>query len=535
MTLYIGTNGNDTLTGLDDVSDELNGKLGDDVLIGGGGKGFDWALYSDAPTAVTVNLLTGTSTGGDGNDTLDGIEGVIGSNHNDTLTGNDNYNALWGGKGDDTLIGGNGGAELRGGSGNDVLQGGKGWDWVFYEDASSSVTVNLVLGTATGGSGNDTLSGIEGIVGSGHSDTLTGDANDNYLNGKDGDDSLIGGNGNDSLDGENNNDVLKGGNGDDTLRGGLGDDVLQGGSGFDSADYIDAISPVTVSLVTGTAAGGAGSDTLSGIENIYGSFYDDTLTGNGNNNYLAGLDGNDLLQGGNGHDSLYGGNGHDRLVGGLGDDTLNGEDGNDTLNGGIGADTMTGGLGNDSYVVDNNVDILIENPAEGTDKISSSVTYTLPANVENLTLTGALAINGTGNDLANVIIGNAAANQLDGGAGNDTLDGGLGNNGLTGGAGNDSFRFTTTGHVDAITDYNVVNDTIKLENAVFTALTTTGTLAATKFKVGANALDADDFIIYNNTTGVLLYDADGNGAGAAIQIATLTGGLSMTNADIVVI
>ncbi len=131
--------------------------------------------------------------------------------------------------------------------------------------------------------------------------------------------------------------------------------------------------------------------------------------------------------------------------------------------------------------------------------------------------------------------GNAGDNVLKGGAGNDTLDGKAGNNVLTGGAGNDIFKFTTIGHADKITDYDVVNDTIQLENGVFTALTTTGTLAASQFKIGAQASDANDFIIYNKTTGALLYDADANGAGAAEQIAMIGVGLGMTHADIVVI
>ncbi len=122
-----------------------------------------------------------------------------------------------------------------------------------------------------------------------------------------------------------------------------------------------------------------------------------------------------------------------------------------------------------------------------------------------------------------------------GGAGNDTLDGSTGTNNLTGGTGNDIFKFTTTGHVDTIADYNVVNDTIQLENAVFTALTATSTLAASRFRIGTQAVDADDFIIYNNATGALLYDANGNGAGAAVQIAIVGTGLAMTNADLVVI
>ncbi|MDV6344681.1 calcium-binding protein, partial [Nitrosomonas sp. Is37] len=214
---------------------------------------------------------------------------------------------------------------------------------------------------------------------------------------------------------------------------------------------------------------------------------------------------------------------------------LNGGAGNDVLNGGAGADTTSGGLGNDVYIVDNTGDVVTENLNEGTDTVNSKVTYALSANVENLTLTGTLAINGTGNDLANRITGNTADNQLDGGAGNDILDGKTGTNTLTGGADKDIFKFTTAGHSDTITDFTVSDDTIMLENGVFTSLTTTGRLAADQFTIGSQALDANDFIIYNDATGALLYDADGSGADAAVQIATVGTGLAMTNADIVVI
>lgn len=121
--------------------------------------------------------------------------------------------------------------------------------------------------------------------------------------------------------------------------------------------------------------------------------------------------------------------------------------------------------------------------------------YPLPVNVENLTLTGTSAINGTGNNLNNVISRNGAANQLKGNAGNDILDGSLGVNQLTRGLGNDVFKFTTKGHVDRIADYNVVNDTIQLEIAVFTALTTAGTLAAGQLRVVTQAQDKNDFVI----------------------------------------
>ncbi len=306
-------------------------------------------------------------------------------------------------------------------------------------------------------------------------------------------------------------------------------------------------------------------------DSLYGTAFNDTFNGKGGNDALIGRLGNDTYIVDNGGVSIFeslsegtdtvrssisfslpvnvenltltdisdiNGAGNDLnniLIGNLAVNQLNGGLGNDTLNGGADADTMIGGLGNDNYVVDNVGDAVTENLNEGTDRISSSVTYTLPANVENLTLTGTTAINGSGNGLANILIGNSAINQLNGGGGNDTLDGGTGNNTLTGGAGQDIFRLTTAGHIDAITDFVVVDDTIQLENAVFTALATPGTLAAGQLRIGAQALDANDFIIYNNATGALLYDANGNGAGAAVQIATLSAGLAVTNADFVVI
>lgn len=281
-----------------------------------------------------------------------------------------------------------------------------------------------------------------------------------------------------------------------------GNDVLTGTpSNNDTVTYASATAPITVSLAIGVQqnTGGAGLDTLINIENLVGSSFNDNLIGNTKNN------------------------------------SLNGRAGNDTLDGGVGSDSMIGGLGNDSFVVNVVGDVVTENLNEGTDTVNSSVTYTLPANVENLTLTGASPINGTGNGLVNTITGNAANNQLNGGAGNDTINGGIGIDRLTGGIGNDIFRFTTTGQIDTVTDYNVANDTIQLENAVFTKLTTTGTLAAAQFRIGAQAADSNDFIVYNNITGALSYDANGNGVGAMVTIAMIGVGLNMTNADIVVI
>jgi len=251
-----------------------------------------------------------------------------------------------------------------------------------------------------------------------------------------------------------------------------------------------------------------------------------TKTGTANANVLVGTVGNDGLSGLGGSDSLSGGNG------------------DDILNGGTGSDKLIGGTGNDTYVVDSISDVVTEAAGGGTDTIRSSVSLTLAANVENLTLLGTAAINGTGNNLNNSLIGNAANNALSGGAGTDTvnggagddvLNGGLGNDRLTGGAGQDKFVFNTalTANIDKIIDFAVVDDTIQLENAIFTKLTATGVLNSADFKIGA-ATDANDFVVYNQATGGLFYDADGNGAGTAVQIAILGSHLALTHADFVV-
>ncbi|MBT9099626.1 hypothetical protein KFZ76_18165 [Methylovulum psychrotolerans] len=235
-------------------------------------------------------------------------------------------------------------------------------------------------------------------------------------------------------------------------------------------------------------------------------------------------------------DVLLGSAGNDMLLGAAGNDVLVGDLGDDLLDGGSGIDTLVGGAGNDTYIVDNAADIVAELNKGGTDTVDASVSVTLTLNVENLVLTGTAALNGTGNGSNNDLLGNAAANVLSGGAGNDTINGGAGNDNLTGGTGKDTFIFNSplTANADTITDFKVVDDTIQLENAVFTQLTATGVLNAANLKIGTGASDANDFIVYNPSTGALFYDADGSGAGAAVQIATVGVNLAMTNADFMV-
>ena len=214
--------------------------------------------------------------------------------------------------------------------------------------------------------------------------------------------------------GSGGDDSLHGGVGDDGLSGGSGDDSLDGGAGDDSVD------------------GGGGDDTLFGAAGF------DHLRGGDGADYLSGGGDGDTLDGGAGADDLLGGSGVDLLLGGSGNDTLKGDAGNDTLNGGVGVDSMAGGAGNDAYVIDSYNDRVTEGAGSGTDSERASVTRTLEANIENLLLTGAGAINGTGNGGNNSITGNGANNRLNGGAGNDRLDGGAGNDTELGGTGTDT-------------------------------------------------------------------------------------------------
>jgi uncharacterized delta-60 repeat protein len=164
---------------------------------------------------------------------------------------------------------------------------------------------------------------------------------------------------------------------------------------------------------TGGALTATGASTVRIVTVLTGTAGDDTLTGDQNGagryNLISGLDGNDVLKGLAGNDTLLGGNGNDQVYGGTG------------------ADTLKGGAGNDTYGIDNAGDSVVEYAGAGTDTVQSWITYTLGANVENLKLLGTATLNGTGNDLANILTGNSAANLLKGWFGADTLKGGGGN------------------------------------------------------------------------------------------------------------
>ena len=450
VTLY-GLAGNDRLTGGtgNDLlyggggDDILEGGRGDDTLNGGEGadqlygnlqsslanesttiSGVDTASYAsdDASEGVVVDLGTKTGSKGEAEgDTLANIANLIGSKYDDELIGDGLANWLDGGAGDDILEG-------RGG--NDILIGGDGGDFASYARASKGVTVDLRITASQlidSDEGSDTLSGIENLVGSTRGDTLIGDDTDNILLGGEGDDTLLGYGGADILLGEEGRDTLNGGAGDDLLDGGDKGDTLIGGGGLlDTASYADARNAVTVNLKTGVNTGDeAEGDILQEIENLVGSGFGDTLTGDDLENVLNGGAGNDTLNGG------------------LGDDFLEGDAGDDTIiGGGHGSAGDTASYRNSPAAVDI--------------KIGAGVTA-LDGYGDSDTLTDIQNIDGSDNDdiligdgNSNTLRGYAGNDRLTGGAGDDVLIGDVGDDILAGEAGADSYQFEDAWGTDTI-------------------------------------------------------------------------------------
>jgi Ca2+-binding RTX toxin-like protein len=382
--------------------------------------------------------------------------------------------------GDDWIDGGLNADRMIGGGGNDTYIVDNSGD-IVQENANEGIdTVRTSVAYTL-------AANVENIILTGSSNLSL---NGNYLN--------------NVLTGNAGNNVLNGGGGDDRFIGGAGADTMNGGLGNDIY-AIDSSDTVTETL-------NAGTDTVRAA-------FSYALGANVENLELLG-------------GAIIGtGNGLSNSITGTGAaNTLNGGGGNDTLNGGVGADIMNGGLGDDVYYVDNAGDLTNEGGSQGQDRILSAISRTLANNVEDLTLLGTGALTAVGNNLANTIIGNSGANLINGLAGWDTL---------MGGAGADSFVFNTalaSAGVDTILDFNVADDTIRLDNAIFTALgASTGFLSAGFFYIGATANDADDRIIYNSGTGALLYDANGDAAGGVTAIARLAVGLALTENDFYVI
>ena len=463
-----GSGGNDTLFGGSDP-DFLNGGTGTDTLVGGAGD--DTYVVDNAGDGVFENAdegidtvrssVTYTLTAHVENLVLTGSSSIHG-------TGNDLGNTLTGNTGSNSLDGRGGADWMAGGRGNDtyvvdhagdvvVENAGEGTDRVISSiDYTLSANVeNLALtGTAVSGTGN------------GLRNSIVGNAADNVLSGGGDNDTISGGDGHDLIDGGTGNDSMSGGTGNDTYvvdstgdriteLSGQGNDHVLSSVSFTLGNHVEHLALTGLSAINGT-----------------GNSLANTITGNAANNVLDGKAGADILTGGLGDDTYVVDTAGDVLIelAGEGTDTVQssisfvladhfenltltgsavagtGNDGNNvirgnsqsnTLNGGLGADTLIGGNGNDTYTVDD-MDVVVEAAAEGTDTVVTSGTYVLGANVENLTLTGALSINGTGNALANRLTGNAGDNILSGGDGRDTIYGGDGNDTLDGGTGADT-------------------------------------------------------------------------------------------------
>lgn len=446
-----GTEGNDTLVG-GDWNDTLRGKGGNDTLDGRngadqliGGTGDDTYIVDNGGDIVTEDANSGTDL------VKSSVTYTLAANvENLTLTGASTINGT-GNSLANVLVGNSASNTLNGGAGADTMIGGTGNDTYVVDNAGDVVTELVSEGadlvqssityTLTSNVENLTLTGSAAINGTGNtlSNVITGNSAANILSGAAG------------------NDTLNGGDGNDVLIGGAGADALNGGAGSDTASYETSTSGVTVNTGTPSSnTGDAAGDSYSSIEIMRGSAYDDNIVFIGSGITIYGEDGNDNLIADGLGNTIYGGAGHDLirardgtasalaggndiLDGGSGNDEMYGLGGKDIMIGGTGDDTMMGGADDDTYYVDSVGDVVVENidPGEGIDLVFSSVTYTLANNVENMTLTGTAAINGTGNTLDNILIGNSAANILNGGGGNDTLSGGGGNDTLNGGTGTD--------------------------------------------------------------------------------------------------
>ena len=524
----------------------LNGLGGADTLIGGAGND-TYLVDNTGDVVLELSTVVGeidrvnssvTYTLGDnvenllltGTGTINGTGNTLGN----AITGNAADNILDGGVGADLLIGGAGNDTYIVDNAGDVVSE---LSTIASEIDAVYSSVNYVLGANLE---NLTLTGTGAINGVGNSlgNVLIGNASDNVLNGGAGADTLIGGTGNDTYNVDNTGDVVS-----------------------ELSTIVSEIDRVN-SSVTYTLGDNVENLSLMGTGTING-------TGNSLANTIVGNAAANILDGGVGADTLIGGAGNDTyLVDNAGDvvselstivgeiDTvissvsyvlsanvenliltgtdsliamgnslaniITGNDGVNILVGGGGADTLIGGAGNDTYLVDNTGDVVVEsvtNPNE-IDTVNSSVTYTLSANVEDLTLAGIDSINGTGNSGANLIMGNNGANVLIGGAGNDTL---------TGGAGKDTFWFTDAldaiNNVDTITDFVSGNDQLEFSVSALTGLGVIGQWAASDQRFWSSttgiAHNASDRLIYNTSTGELNYDSDGTGVLAAVTVEIL--------------
>uniref|UniRef100_UPI002DD68E8B calcium-binding protein n=1 Tax=Pseudorhodoferax sp. TaxID=1993553 RepID=UPI002DD68E8B len=510
----LGGAGNDTLSGLAG-NDTLDGSTGADAMFGGLGN--DTYTVDDTADAVTENANEGTDL------VQSSVSYTLAANvENLTLTGTAAIDAT-GNSAVNSLKGNTAANVLDGGAGADSMAGGTGDDTYIVDNTADVVTEAASAGTDAVRSSvtytlatnveNLTLTGNTAINATGNAaaNVLTGNAAANVLSGGTGADTMVGGAGNDVYVVDNAADVV-------TENANEGTDLVQASATHTLAANVENLTLTGTTAINAT--GNAGANVLTGntgANTLNGGAGADTMVGlAGNDTYMVdeaadvvtenANEGTDLVQSGISYvlgahleNLTLTGTEAINATGNAAANTLKGNTAANVLDGGAGADSMSGSTGDDTYIVDDVADVVTEGASGGTDTVKASVTYTLASNVENLTLTGAAAIDGTGNTLDNVLVGNAAANLLNGGAGADNM---------SGGAGDDTYVVGHTG--DVVTENaNEGNDAVQSSvtytlSANVEHLTLTGTAA-----VNATGNAADN-LLTGNTAANTLTGAAGN-------------------------
>lgn len=582
----IGSSGNDSIVA--GGGDSISGGEGNDIFLSGsgtdsydGGGGVDTLSFEGIAFAANVdlalNLVMNDGSGSGFNETITGVENLIGWDMADFLRGDGADNSIAGGGGGDSLQGRGGADTLDGNSGADTMTGGDGDDLYYVESAGDRVTeisgagsgtdrvisaITLTLGANVE---NLTLAAGAGVIdgtGNALANAIAGNESANSLSGAAGDDTLDGGGGTDTLDGGADNDTY--------VVGEAGVTIVEADGGGTDTVLAEVSYVLGAELETLVLAAGAGA--ISGT----GNGADNLITGNESANTLDGAGGADTLQGGQGDDTYVvdvagvtvtegadGGRDTVRasvdyvlgaevenleLEGAVGlkgsgnglDNQITGTGGDDELNGGFGADTLFGGGGDDTYLVHDAAAVIREDAGQGYDMVRASVDYTLSEAVERLALRGGVDIDGTGNGLANRLGGNRADNRLDGAGGDDTLhggdgadslDGGAGQDVLKGGAGADSFVFSVAADSvaaapDRIVDFEQGSDLIDLSGLDDSA----GALHFT----GARHFDGEaGEVIARQTALVTWVEVDLDGDRSADLVVLVNGPYALTDADFV--